>query len=66
MTNMWRFEIYDRNGKRVTIREQQTYEQVWLAAINCTRNETLNFTAPIGAVASEIDALLQLVAVRVC
>jgi hypothetical protein len=46
MTNIWRFEIYDRDGKRVTIQEQQTYEQVWLAAIDCARNETLNSLLP--------------------
>ena len=65
MKNTWRFEIYDAEGTLLHAREQQTYEQVWVAALDCSALETLKFAPSAKAPASEIRALMQLRAVPI-
>ena len=65
MTKTWRFEIYDREGNLRHAHEQQTFEQVWIAALDCSALETVKFAPSANAPASEIRALMQLRAVPI-
>ena len=64
MTDTWRYEIYNRKGNLCAQEDGQTYERIWLAALDCPPGDILKFAPPKDAVASEIDQLLQLGAVR--
>ena len=63
--NTWRYELHYRDGRLLTSRERQTFEQVWHAAMHCRpRFDTLKFAAPSDATQTEIDQLVQLGAAR--
>ena len=64
--NNWRYELSYRDGRLLTSREWQTFDQVWHATINCTpRFETLKFEPPPEADQKQIDQLIQLGAKRI-
>jgi hypothetical protein len=65
MTKTWRFEIYDHDGNLRHTHAQQTFEQVWIAALDCSALDTLKFAPSANAPANEIRALVQLRAVPI-